>query len=67
MTMAGLKVIEIRKLSPVPESSLLKKVPVEEYMTPRWAHAVDTINRNIDQLNDLLFGHQDYAIVAEVV
>jgi O-antigen chain-terminating methyltransferase len=67
MTMAGLKVIEIRKLSPVPEGSLLKRVPVEEYMTPRWAHAVDTLNRNVDQLNDLLFGYQDYAIVAESV
>ena len=67
MTLAGLKVIEVRKLSPVPEESLLKKVPVEEYMTPRWAHAVDTLNRNVDQLNDLLYGFQDYAVIAEAV
>jgi O-antigen chain-terminating methyltransferase len=67
MTLAGLKIIEIRKLSPVPQESLLKKVPVEEYMTPRWSHAVDTLNRNVEQLNELLYGFQDYAVIAEVV
>lgn len=66
MTMAGLKVVEVKKLSPVPTASLLKRVEVEEYMTPRWMHAVDTLNCNVDQLNDLIYGYQDYAIIAEV-
>ena len=67
MTVAGLKVLEVKNLSPVPEGMLLRDVPVEEYMTPRWAHTVDVINSNVAQLNALLFGFQDYAIIAEVV
>ncbi|RMG42355.1 MAG: methyltransferase domain-containing protein [Candidatus Dadabacteria bacterium] len=64
--LAGLKVIELKELSAVPEEARLRKIKVEEFMTPRWAALVENINRNIDQLNDLIYGYQDYCIVAEV-
>ena len=66
MSLSGLDIKEIRKLSPVPDGAMLKKIPVEEYMTPRWAYTVESLNRNFTQLNDLLYGFQDYCVIAEV-
>jgi O-antigen chain-terminating methyltransferase len=66
MTLAGLDVKEVRMLSPVSDEAQLKPVPVHEYMTPRWMETVGVFNRNIAQLNALLYGHQDYAAIAEV-
>ena len=66
MTLAGLKTVEVKYLSPVAKESELRDIPVEEYMSPRWVHAIDSINSNFEQLNHLLYGHQDYCIIAEV-
>jgi SAM-dependent methyltransferase len=66
MSLEGFKETEVRLLSPVPEEALLKKLALESYMTPRWAFTVQTINHNIERLNDLLFGYQDYCLVASV-
>lgn len=63
---SGFRVLEVRELSRYPEEAMLQPVPVEAYMTPRWAAAVERINRNMEQLNKLLFGAQDYCIVAQV-
>lgn len=65
MTTAGLRILETRPLSPVPGGALLKEIPVEEYMTPRWVLTVERLNSNIRQLNKLLYGFQDYCIIAE--
>ena len=64
MTTAGLKVEEVRPLSGVPIEAQLKEIPVEEYMTPRWVMTVERLNRNIRQLNSLLYGNQDYCVIA---
>ena len=66
LTLAGLKVIEVRKLSPVPAGAMLQLVPVEDYMTPRWAHTIGLLNKNFTQLNEMLYGFQDYCVIAEV-
>ena len=66
MDMAGFKVLEVKQLSPFPAEGILKEIPVEEYMTPRWSLTVERINQNIKLLNSLLFGFQDYCIIAEV-
>ena len=63
-TRSGFAQAEIRYLSPVPEEALLKKVEREDYMTPRWQFMLDKMNSNIDRLNHLLYGHQDFAVVA---
>jgi len=65
MTLATLDIKEVRLLSPVSPAAQLKSVPVSEYMTPRWMETVGVFNRNIEQLNQLLYGHQDYAVIAE--
>lgn len=66
MTQAGLDVIDTRFLSPVPEVAKLRHVPVGEFMTPRWAQSLELMNHNVTQLNNLLFGDQDYCVVAVV-
>ncbi len=65
MGLAGLNVTEVRKLSPFDAGALLSAVPVEEYMTPRWIQTVTRLNSNFDKLNELLYGYQDYCIIAE--
>jgi 2-polyprenyl-3-methyl-5-hydroxy-6-metoxy-1,4-benzoquinol methylase len=63
-TTTGFGEANIRYLSPVPEEALLKRVGKEDYMTPRWQFMLDRMNNNIDRLNDLLYGYQDFAVIA---
>ncbi len=53
---AGLTSVEILLLSPYPEDYLLKKVPGED-------EAAQALNYNVQRLNELLYGPQDYAVV----
>lgn len=66
MSLAGIEVVDRRDLSPVPEGALLKEMEVEEFMTPRWAEMIERFNGNINRLNDLLYGTQDYCLIGEV-
>lgn len=66
LQLAGLKVKEVQYLSPVPTEACLKSLDFDPYMTPRWQETVRRFNSNIEQLNELLFGFQDFSIVAEV-
>lgn len=66
MALAGLVIREVRMLSPVPAEAQLQTIPVDEHLTPRWAFTIGRLNHNVEQLNRLLFGYQDYCIVAEV-
>jgi len=65
-TLSGLNVKEVRYLSPVPKAAQFHELPNEEFMSPRWAHVIDELNHNFKQLNNLVFGHQDYCVIAEV-
>lgn len=64
-TLAGLKIIETRMLSPVASNHLLKEIPIDSSHTPAVGDAINRINENIGQLNRLLYGFQDYCIVLE--
>lgn len=66
MELAGLQVLEVRKLSPYPLGAMLQTIPVQDYMPPRWIETVNTLNRNFSQLNSLLYGYQDYCVIAQV-
>lgn len=66
MELAGLSVVETRYLSPVSKEAQLREIPIPEDAPPRFVTALEGVNRAFDQLNDLLYGYQDYAIVAEV-
>lgn len=63
MEQAGLWKVRIRFLRPVPESArlaFLKEIEGRPSMQP----LVACLNRNIDQLNHILYGPQDYAAIA---
>ncbi len=66
LELSGLEVVEVRMLSPVAPEAQLREVPVDDYMTPRWAFAVEAMNRNVRQLNALLYGNQDFCVIAQV-
>jgi 2-polyprenyl-3-methyl-5-hydroxy-6-metoxy-1,4-benzoquinol methylase len=66
LDLCGLRVTEIHKLSPYSSEAELQEIQLNEFMTPRWAMAIETLNKNIRKLNSLMFGHQDYCIIAEV-
>lgn len=66
MELLGLRVREVRPRSPFPPDGQLKTIARESFMTPRWEGLLERINFNFDRLNQLLFGHQDYCIIAEV-
>ena len=66
MELAGLAVEEVRELAPVSDEAQLRPLETQEFMTPRWSHVVGQLNRNFDMLNGLLYGNQDYCIVAKV-
>lgn len=66
MTLAGLKVIEIKPMSPLAETVQLQKLNIETGMPPRWNGFIETYNQNTDKLNKLIYGNMDYCIIAEV-
>lgn len=60
----GFRDIEFKFFSPVPEDSKLKKIDTsngdEKDMT-----RYELINQNIEKLNQLLYGNQDYAVIGK--
>ena len=66
MEQAGLAVLELKMLSAFPKQAMLQELSIEPYMTPRWSATVEMLNHNTKVLNDLLFGYQDFCVVAVV-
>ena len=62
LEMQGYRDIEVRYLSPVPETVQLELLP--ENTRTSWRKIVGLLNQNIDRLNDFLYGFADYAITA---
>lgn len=65
--MAGFETVERRLLSPFPAGAMLQPVPSSAGASPAMSDAFAVLNRNIEQLNGLLYGHQDYALIAKAV
>ena len=65
-TLAGLEVEEVRFLSPVPAAARLQRLDLTDCLTPRWQAVVEGVNHTIDRLNELLYGHQDFCVIARV-
>jgi O-antigen chain-terminating methyltransferase len=55
---------EICYLSPVPETAMLRPIPHDPELPARWIALVERINENISRLNQLLYGPQDFAVIA---
>lgn len=66
MQQAGLKVKQVRYLSPFPKSVEFEEVAVSPEFPPRFLEAVEKMNRNTARLNEIFFGNQDYAVIATV-
>jgi hypothetical protein len=66
MSLAGLKTKEIKFLAPVPDTARLTPLVKHDFMTPGQIALVNGMNQTISQLNDLLYGYQDYCVIAEV-
>ena len=60
---AGFHPVQTRLLHPVPESGRLQGLPTER-LEPGLAAMVHVMERNIEQLNNILYGPQDYAVIA---
>jgi SAM-dependent methyltransferase len=61
---AGFEPVERLDLRPFAPSQRLPELPLDG-LSPEGARLADAVNRLRDRLDDLLFGFQDYAIVAE--
>ena len=59
---AGFRKVELRFLSEPSEAERLKLVPLPE--GPELAPAKDVLDANVSRLNDVVFGPQDYAVLA---
>lgn len=57
----GFREIELKFYSPVPDEIRLQKVQLQNEMGEREKLLAETFNRNIDILNNQLYGPQDYA------
>lgn len=62
LQMQGFHDIEVRYLHPVPEQTRLSPLP--EAVDSSWQEAIELLNQNIARLNDLLYGFNDYAVIA---
>ena len=60
---AGLIVEDVVYSSPPPEDEQLQVTDAESF-DPPLRDLARTFNRTVQQLNDLLYGHQDYAVIA---
>ena len=67
MGLFGLKTVETKFLSQIPEEAGIQTVQLGAHMTPMWQDTLEKINRNFTRLHQLLFGFQDYCVIAEVV
>jgi len=61
----GFEEIEFEFLSPVPETEKLRRFEIKEDMDEDEKNRYELMNRNIDMLNGVLFGYQDYAVIAK--
>lgn len=61
----GFREIEFKFISPHPEDGKLSKIIITDNMSGDEKERNEVMNKNIDKLNSLLFGFQDYAVIAK--
>jgi 2-polyprenyl-3-methyl-5-hydroxy-6-metoxy-1,4-benzoquinol methylase len=61
----GFRDLDTKFFSPVGEDARLQKVPISDNME-EWAKSyLEVYNHNIDKLNNILYGAQDYAVIGK--
>jgi len=61
----GFTDIEFKFFSPFPEAAKLSKLTTKDGMSDEEKVRLEAMNQNIDKLNSLLYGYQDYAVIAK--
>lgn len=61
----GFRDIHFKFFSPFPETAKLNKSDINDNMSNDEKVHMEIMNSNIDKLNSLLYGYQDYAIIAK--
>jgi O-antigen chain-terminating methyltransferase len=56
--------IDTKFFSPVPDEMRLKKIDIEG-VEEKYRHSTEVYNHNIDLLNNLLYGAQDYVVIGK--
>ncbi|WP_424357241.1 class I SAM-dependent methyltransferase [Methanocella sp. MCL-LM] len=64
MRHAGFSEIGIKYLARTPDSKRLEKIDAEDEVSKRFPAFATSYNNNIEILNNLIFGAEDYAIIA---
>jgi len=65
LELAGLRVREVRYLSPIPPEAQLQEVSLSAEMSPVIQHGFEQVNGAIRQINRMMYGYQDYCVIAE--
>lgn len=61
----GFREIQFKFFSPFPEAGRLGKLAITDDLNNKEKASLETMNQNIDKLNSLLYGYQDYAVIAK--
>lgn len=61
----GFRDVKFEFFSPHTDNEKLNKIMVTDKMEDEEKARIEVMNRNIDMLNGLLFGYQDYAVIAK--
>jgi 2-polyprenyl-3-methyl-5-hydroxy-6-metoxy-1,4-benzoquinol methylase len=65
LTSVGFRDLDTKFFSPVSEEAKLKKIPLNDN-PDEWAKKyLDTYNHNIEKLNGILYGAQDYVVIGK--
>jgi predicted TPR repeat methyltransferase len=64
LEMLGFNTADVLYRSPYPDSAKLQEIPYEAELPARWIGVLQRMNDNVSRLNDLLYGPQDYALIA---
>jgi O-antigen chain-terminating methyltransferase len=62
---AGFWKVQFRFLTPVPPQDRLMSLPADAEASPQEQERIRRLNCDIERLNTVLFGYQDYAAIAE--
>ncbi|MDW7726932.1 MAG: class I SAM-dependent methyltransferase [Candidatus Methanoperedens sp.] len=61
----GFRDIAFKFFSPFPETARLSKLTISDGISYEEKVCLEAMNQNIDKLNSLLYGYQDYAVIAK--
>jgi O-antigen chain-terminating methyltransferase len=65
MESVGFRDVEFKFFSPHPDEAKLEKFQVEDGIDDVGRRQLEVMNANIDKLNGLLYGYQDYAVIGK--